>query len=403
VRRTACGGCGAGPDRLAEVLSIGMTPLADRFPATAEEAEVTYPLAAWVCLSCWLMQTSEIVPDDELYGADYGFFAGTSPSLTEANKTLAFRLMQRHPEARRVLEVACNDGDLMAHFQNVGREVLGVDPAAGPVQVARDRGLFVVKDHFGVKVATEIHEAQGPVDLIVARNVVAHVADLDDFFGGLQAVLAKGGVLVLEFQYVGDLLAGTQLDHIYHEHRSFFSVSGLADIAIRYGFNLEHAEHVDAQGGSIRAEFRLDPLGSRVAYHRWTHLEEMVGLRSWFSYEAFAARAFYARERINDLLSADLVDVGLGGLGATAKSCTLLHWLELGPELLEFIEDPAPAKIGRFTPGSKIPIVAPGEIGRPPVMLLLAWNYLPGVLKRERSWMDGGGRLLVPLPLPVLL
>jgi SAM-dependent methyltransferase len=297
--------------------------------------------------------------------------------------------------------VACNDGDLLQHLQHMGREVVGIDPAHGPVAAAREKGLLVVRDFFTGEVAAEIRDAQGPVDLIVARNVVAHVADLADLFGAFAHLLVPGGVLLVEFQYVADLLAGTQLDHLYHEHRYFHSVTGLAGVAARHGLTLTQVEHVDAQGGSIRAEFRRVAEASKTTAHHWRFLEEMAGLFEPATYEAFAFRALYARERFNYLLNRS--GDKLAGLGATAKSCTLLHWLEIGPEWVGFIEDPAPSKIGRFTPGTKIPIVAPETMERPPVMLLLAWNYLAGVLRRERVWMAHGGRLLVPLPLPVVL
>lgn len=401
MNRTECGGCGSG--QLHPVLEIGKTPLADRFPETASEDEDTYPLGAMVCTRCHLMQSSYIVPGSVLYGDDYGFHAGTSPALARDNQQLGEQLDRLHPEGP-VVEIACNDGDLLRHFNRERRPVLGIDPADSPVIAARKRGLDVLHQSFNLTAAQEIRDSHGPAGLVIARNVLAHVADLGNFLHGLQVLCANDGAVFLEVQYAGDLLAACQLDHIYHEHRSFFSVSSLAPLVAAYGFGITRIDRVPAQGGSMQLTLRPDAHDTGDVEY-WKSRERAQGLLDLGEYVSFGRRADYARDRINDLLAGPLAHVRLAGYGATAKSCTLLHWLDIDASLLEYVEDTTPAKIGRYTPGTKIPIKAPHfrEVAKPEAFLLLAWNYLPQVLRRERVWMAGGGQLLVPIPFPVLL
>jgi SAM-dependent methyltransferase len=402
VRREACGGCGS-PD-LQQFLDLGSSPLADRFPATADEPEDWYPLQVAVCTSCWLVQQLEVVPDALLFGEDYGFFTGTSPSAVAYFGDYADWLVQRfEPGGGLVVEVACNDGTLLAELGDCGfRYALGVEPAFGPADAARERGLDVVGEPFGVDVARRIVAEYGAARLVVANNVAAHVADLDDFFAGIAALLAPNGAAVVEVQYVADLLAGNQFDHVYHEHRFFFSGASLATVMRHHGLDIRAVQRTPAQGGSIRVIARL---ASSVEFTtRWPSWPDLPFLQDLNTYQGIQGRVDYLRDRLNQLL-ADELDAGrkVAGYAATAKSATLLNFCGLSPAVIDHIVDMTPQKIGRFTPGSKIPIVAPGDRPEPDTYLLLAWNYLSGVLRRERAFVDDGGRFLVPIPYPVLL
>lgn len=397
MRREACGGCGS--DRLEVVVDLGRTPLADRFPTTPDEHEDTWPLQLAVCRSCWLAQLTEVVPDEALW-ADYGFYSGTSPSKVAEHKLLAEELLGRWPtQARRgVVEVASNDGDLLRHFKAAGCPAVGIDPAKGPAAVARHLGLDIRVQPFGRQTAAALRDERGPAGLVIARNVAAHVADPHDFLAGLAELIHPDGIAVVEVQYLADLLGGLQFDHLYHEHRFFYSVGSLTELACQYGLQFVRVERTAQQGGSIRVTFAHTTTGAGAA-----NMESLPNLRSMGTYTAFANRVDWWFNRLDDLLTADLRGQRLAGYGATAKSTTLLNFLDLGPDRLEYVEDLTPAKIGKFTPGTKIPVVAPGTHEPPDAYLLLAWNYLGDVLRRERAFTDGGGRFLVPIPTPVLL
>lgn len=401
MRREQCGGCGSSD--LEVFLDLGKTPLADRFPTTADEPEDTYPLEVAVCRRCWLVQLLEVVPDDVLW-ADYGFYSGTSPGKRAYHQAYAqWALTEFGEQARRLtVEIGCNDGDLLQHFHAAGCNVHGIDPASGPVAVARERGLRVWESPFDSVGARIIRAADGPAGLIIANHVAAHVADPHDFFAGIAELLAPDGVAVVEVQYFPDLLVGNQFDHVYHEHRFFFSANSLCLVLLKHDLMIQSIIHTPQQGGSIRVVCR--PTKAALNWKPPLPQGEYQHLSSMATYQSFASRVAYLRERLLALLD-DERRAGrrLAGYGATAKSTTLLNACGIGPDLLEYVEDITPAKIGRVTPGTHIPIVAPGERQQPDTYLLLLWNDLAGVLRRERAFIDQGGRFLVPIPVPVLL
>lgn len=377
VTRARCGGCGSGA--LDIVLDLGSTPLADRFPASPDEDEPRYPLRLAVCGSCWLLQLLDVVPDGVLWDAEYAFVTGASPASREYFRDWA---AWAAPMASGLtVEVACNDGTLLRHFRG---PVLGVEPAAGAAAEARAAGIAVREALFTEAEAEIIRADHGPAGLVIACNVAAHAADPLDFLRGVRCLLAGDGRAIIEFQDAAELVAGCQFDHVYHEHRFFFSVDSFAATAARAGLAVTDVMRTPAQGGSLRVTLRPGPAVSRPAVEPW--------LRDRAAYVTLQARAGYIRSRLRRALDAEHVAGRVtAGYGATAKSCTLLNWCGIGPRDLAFVADLTPGKQGRYTPGTGIPVVAPGR--DPDTWLLLAWNYLAAVLRREHAFT---GRWLVP-------
>ena len=388
--RHSCGGCGSRD--LITFLDLGSSPLADAFPASPDEPEVRYPLRVAYCGECFLAQLIDVVPDNALYGADYGFYTGASPSSRGYFAEYAEWVRTWFPTLREGLavEVASNDGTLLRLLQHDARKVVGVEPAAGVARVAQDAGLEVLVEPFGREAAAKIVSSHGYADLIIANNVVAHVSDLHDFLGGISALLRMDGRAIIEFQYVADLLTGNQFDHVYHEHRFFFSRASLSRVMERHGLVVRSQHETPAQGGSLRV------VVGKGAGQRHAVLPGEKWLTRPAAYLGMQGRVDYIRTRLLDILG-DELDAGrrVAGFAASAKSTTLLNYCRIGTDYLFAVEDKTPYKIGRYTPGTHIPIVEHAEAD---TYLLMAWNYLSGVLRREPD-----RRFIVPIPQPVIL
>lgn len=382
------------------MLDLGWSPLADRFPRTAADDEPCYPLRMAVCGDCWLAQLLDVVDDGELFGADYGFLTGGSPAAVGYFARFAKWAVRQHGErARRLtVEIACNDGTLLGFFRQAGCPTLGVEPAAPAAKMARGAGLDVVPRPFTEYLGREIRERHGPAGLVVACNVVAHVTDPVDFLRGVRALLAPDGAAVFEFQYVGDLVGACQFDHVYHEHRYFYSLASFTALAERAGLAVTAWERTPAQGGSLRVTAVPGERAAAVP----PPLDE-IWLRMPGVYDTLQPRAEAIRGRLWDLLAPCLGDPArpVAGYGATAKSATLLNFCGINWEHLAFVADATPSKAGRLTPGTHIPVVAEGGRPDPAIYLLLAWNYLGSVLRREQAYLARGGRFIVPFPFPV--
>jgi SAM-dependent methyltransferase len=395
MTRTTCSACGS--ENLDQFLDLGQSPIADAYTATPDEPAQRYPLRVAVCAKCHLVQLLDVV--NGLFGTDYSFHSSASAPLVAYHEAYAREVLAQHgASARRgVLEVGCNDGDLLRHFAAAGCPTLGVDPSE-PAAVAQERGLIVRRQPFSLAEAARIRDRAGRFDVVIANHVLAHVADVGDVLSGVAHLLGGDGVAFVEVQYLPDLLVNNAFDLVYHEHRQYFSLTSLESAAARHGLHVIWAKLTDRQGGSLRVTLSKTPRADDTV----AQIRASEGwLSDWSTYAGMQGRAERIRTRIWDLVSQELQHGGpVAGYGAPAKATTLLNFCGLTGSVIDYVVDSTPAKQGRHIPGTGIPIVAPGTRRPPGMYLLLAHNYASSIL---RDNPDYHGRWLVPVPAPVIL
>jgi hypothetical protein len=292
-----------------------------------------------------------------------------------------------------MVEIGCNDGDLLRHFHEQGCPTLGIDPATGPVKVARERGLDVRTRPFTLAYAQDLFYEYGTVGLVIANHVLAHVADVSDFLAGVSFILDDDGVALIEVQYLPDLLVNNAFDLVYHEHRNFFSLTSLEAALERHGLFVTNFIHTDRQGGSIRVEVR------KRHYHA-PGITMLRGHENWLhsmgAYEGLQGRVDRIKTRLRELIHEERSKGAVVGYGAPAKATTLLNFCHIFE--LPVTVDTTPAKQGRYIPGTTTKIVAPEEVGDDNTFLLLAWNYMSKIVRDHPE-----SRWIVPIPAPVIL
>jgi len=397
MKRTSCSACGS--SQLELILDLGTSPIADAYAKTSAEslALERYPLQLAVCEKCWLVQLLEVLPQEQLFGTGYSFYTSASPPLSRYHEDYANMAICSYTELadRFTVEIGCNDGDLLRHFAAAGCRTMGIDPAEGPMQVARDRGLDVRFRPFSLRYAQDIVEAMPKAGLIIANHVLAHVADVSDFLAGIALLLDDDGVALIEVQYLPDLLVNNAFDLVYHEHRNFFSLTSLELALSRHGLRVAHLWQTDRQGGSLRVEVRR-ATSFEPAVRRLRSSE--LWLQNMGAYEGLQGRVNRIRMRLRDLVEMEL---GQGrkvvGYGAPAKATTLLNFCHLTE--LPYAVDTTAAKQNRYIPGTSTIILPPVWADDPAATyLLLAWNYLSRILRDNPH-----ARWIVPIPAPVRL
>jgi SAM-dependent methyltransferase len=401
MRRTHCGACGH--DDLEMFLDLGVSPIADAYMDRPNEPAQMYPLQLAVCTGCWLVQLLEIVDHEILFGTGYSFYSSASPPLSSYHGDYAARVLRRHLALaeRLTVEIGCNDGDMLRHFEAAGCKVIGVDPASGPVKVARSRGLNVYEVPFGRVAAEEIVDQHGHAGIVIANHVLAHVESVSDVLDGIQRLLAADGVAYIEVQYLPDLLVNNAFDLVYHEHRNFFSLTSLENAAARWDLHVVGAQLTDRQGGSLRVMLtRAEPTG-RAGLNFIRRPESW--LRGVETYRGFQGRADRIRDRLVDLIYGRF-DGRIIGYGAPAKATTLLNFCGLTGRP-SVVVDTTEAKQGRYIPGTIARIEAPADVdlSEAEALLLLAWNYAPEIMRNHLDYTQAGGRWIVPIPAPVIL
>jgi hypothetical protein len=405
-----CRFCNASVNR--SFVDLGMQPLSNAYvdPASADRMEPFYPLHAYVCDACLLVQIPELQSPERIF-SDYAYLSSMSDSWLTHCRHHALRMVDllRLNAQSLVVEVASNDGYMLRNFTEVGIPVLGIEPAANVAALAEAAGVRTLARFFGTTLAAELAEKGQRADLLVGNNVLAHVPDLNDFVRGLALMLAPRGVLTMEFPHLARLLKEKQFDTIYHEHFSYFSFGTVERLFASHDLKLFDVEELTTHGGSLRiyachADRRDPPVSPRIG-----ELRERERTEGGVSLDAYMLFAEDVREVKRKLLES-LIELKrqrktIVAYGAAAKGNTLLNYCGIRQDFLDYVVDRSPLKQGKLLPGSHIPIEAPERIRetRPDYVLVLPWNLKNEIASQLAFVREWGGRLIVPIPEVALL
>lgn len=386
---------------------LGMSPLSNCFLRAdqLQRMEPFYPLHAYVCGECYLVQLEEFQRPEEIF-SDYAYFSSYSETWLAHVERYVERMIGRFGFDTRsqVVEVASNDGYLLKHFRKHGIPVLGIEPAANVARTAEAAGIPTLARFFGMRTAQELVAAGTRADLLIGNNVLAHVPDINDFVRGLKALLKPRGILTMEFPHLEQLMANNQFDTIYHEHFSYLSFHAVERIFAAHGLVLFDVEELPTHGGSLRVYAQHAEEGDRPVTRAVPVLRERElqnGITDLATYTKFQQQVWATkRELLAFLINARRDDKTVVGYGAPAKGNTLLNFCGIRSDLLEYTVDLNPHKQGRFLPGTHIPIYHPDRIRetRPDYLLILPWNLKEEVMQQMADVRSWGARFVVPIP-----
>ncbi|MFI6293712.1 methyltransferase domain-containing protein [Nonomuraea sp. NPDC050790] len=392
-----CRLCGSGA--MAGVVDLGATPPCELFLTAdrLDQPEQTFPLHLRVCTECWLAQLPPLITPEDTF-SEYAYFSSYSSSWVEHARRFVDGLAL-WPDSF-VVEVASNDGYLLQHVVERGVRCLGIEPSANVGAAAVEKGVPTLTEFLSPEVGRRVREEHGPADVVVANNVYAHIPDVVGFTQGLRALVADDGVVAIEVQHLLTLMELNQYDTIYHEHFQYYTAASAQRALAAGGLTLVDVELLPTHGGSIRLWAKPEGTPSeRVA--DVLAREKAAGLHEISGYADFAARVAKVRRDLLRFLI-DAADAGktVVGYGAPGKGNTLLNHCGIRPDLLAYTVDRNPYKHGRFTPGSRIPILPPEaiEADRPDYVLVLPWNLRDELVEQLAFVREWGGRLVFPIP-----
>lgn len=390
-------------------VSLGSSPLANNYLTQSQLflEEHFYPLEAYLCGHCFLVQLPEIQSPETLFDG-YAYFSSYSDTWLDHAQDYVKMMIDRFGISKEhfVVELGSNDGYLLQFFAKEAIPVLGIEPALTVAKVAQEKGIPTQTAFFGKQCAERLSREGKQADLLLGNNVLAHVPDLNGFVEGLRVLLAPKGLITMEFPHLLKLMEGTQFDTIYHEHFSYFSFLTVEKLFSDHQLAIFDVEELKTHGGSLRIYARHDHDDSKPVMRRVDELRQVEtesGLADVGHYLDFAEKVkAVKRDLLDFLIRAKREGNSIVGYGAPAKGNTLLNYCGIRTDFIDYTVDRNPYKQGRFLPGSHIPIKAPEEIRKtkPDYVLILPWNLADEIVEQMSIIRNWGGKFVIPIPKP---
>ncbi len=387
------------------VLDLGYMPLAGGFLRTEEhfKEEKNYPLVLNFCRSCYLLQSSNIVDAETLFG-EYFYASSSMKTLIDHFNKKAEELKSIYPDAnnRFVVEIGCNDGGFLASLKKRGFTALGVDPAKNIVDPLIAKGYPILNDFFTEKVGKSIVKNYQKADAVYSFHAMAHIEDMHDVVKGIKALLKPDGFLAFEVHYLGNLIKEFQYDMIYHEHEYYYSLLTLRKFFAQHAMEVFDVQPQSVRAGSMMYFVQHKKLGKRKVtenVRKYIRFEKEMGLHKELCYRNFSHYIQKTRkELVHTLQVLKTKKKRIIGYGASGRGTVIMNYCQLGSDILDFVVDDAPAKQGAFTPGNHLKIKNASSLYKSDYAILFAWPFLSEVMKRNQGYLQNGGKFIVPLP-----
>jgi len=393
---------------------LGTSPLCEEFvkPGNINKGQQFYPLHAYVCEECLLVQVGEFVSPEEIY-SDYYYYSSYSDSWLRHAKNYVDMMTNGHgygiDKQSFVVEIASNDGYLLQYFKDKEVPILGVEPSENVARESIKKDIPTEKVFFGEQAAVKLKNKYKSADLILGNNVLAHVPKINDFVKGLDVMLSEKGIMTFEFPHLMQLVDNNQFDTIYHEHFFYYSLISVQSIFKKHGMKVFDVQELSTHGGSVRIfvtrESNEDrPVSNNVK--RILELEKEKGYLDIDLYTSFDKKVQQTKREILKLLI-DLKSQGktIAGYGAPGKGNTLLNYCGIRTDFIDYTVDRNPNKHGYFLPGSLIPIFHPEKITetKPDYVFILPWNLKDEITEQISYVRDWGGKFIIPIPEPIIV
>lgn len=388
-------------------VDLGISPLSNSFVKKdmLNQKELKYPLIAYVCHNCFLVQLEEFEKPVNIFH-DYAYFSSFSDTWLKHCKNYVELVTKRFDLGRNnlVIEIASNDGYLLQYFKEKNIQILGIEPAVNVADIAEKKGIPTLTKFFNSDTAIDLKNSGKRADLIIGNNVLAHVPELNDFINGLKILLKPNGFITLEFPHLLQLILQNQFDTIYHEHFSYFSLITIQKIFTKFGLVVFDVEEIPTHGGSLRifvknVENNTFPINNSV--EQIIKKEIQYGLTKISTYTDFAQKVKNIKKSIQEFFySAKKEKKKVVCYGAAAKGNTLLNYCEIGTEFIEYVVDRNIHKQGLYLPGTHIPVRDPKNVlqTKPDYLMILPWNLKDEVMQQMNHIKQWGGKFVIPIP-----
>jgi NDP-4-keto-2,6-dideoxyhexose 3-C-methyltransferase len=397
ITRISCRVC----DGLFEpVLSLGEQYVSN-FLKPNEPDGLKAPLDLVLCKQCSLLQLRHTV-SSEMY-QNYWYRSGTNQTMRTAlaDITNTVEKLVGLRAGDHVLDIGCNDGTLLSSYKTKNIVRIGFDPAENLAVFSRKIADTIVSDFF---TAEKYHWSFGTPKIVTSIAMFYDLEDPNKFVADVKKVMHPEGVWVIQMSYLPLMLKQHDFGNICHEHLEYYSLKSLEYLLDRHDMKVVDVQTNDVNGGSFRVFIRNKGITKLTNWRvmKMRMAEDKLNLDKLGAYQEFVIWVEKIKQDVWDFVSYQVFELGkrVAVYGASTKGNVMLQYFGVGASTIIAASERNPDKWGLETVGTRIPIVSEEEARamKPDYMLVLPWHFLEEFKEREKDYLMGGGRFIVPLP-----
>lgn len=387
-------------------IDFGKMPLAGGFLSKKQiKDEKLYPMGMQHCKSCSNVQVDTVIPIDVLF-KKYFYFSSTIKTLIKHFQNLSDLISKKFlKEGGKVLEIGCNDGVFLNHLvKNKKIKCIGVDPAKNVIKKIKNHKIDKYNVPFNFKLAEKIKKKHDKINLIVSSFSFGHIDNMKSVAKGIDFLLDKNGIFIFEIYYLGTVIKGLQYDMMYHEHMTYYTIKSLNIFLAKYNLRIFEIEKIKLRSGSLRF-YCCRTKNKRISSNTTKKLlkeENRIGFNKLSYLKQYNKRIFKTKTDIlKNIKNLKKKNKKIFGYGASGRGTIIMNYCGLKKNYLDFVVDDAPAKKGRYTPGTHVKIISWDDlkkIGYPDYFVLFAWPFQSEIFKKRSEYIKNGGKFIIPLP-----
>lgn len=369
-------------------MSFGKMPLANGFLLKKDfNKEFFYNLEILFNEEISLFQINDHPKPEHMFNQCYPFFTSSSKFMIEHFKNYSQWIKRFLSNNSKLIEIGSNDGTFLENFRKVDIEYIGFEPSFNVFDKAKKKKINTINDFFSMNSVEKLKNFKKKTDVVVGSNVVCHIPNLIDFIKSVDYLLSSNGTLVFEEPYLGSMYQKVSYDQVYDEHIFLFSINSVYKIFKNFDFDLVDIVPQITHGGSMRYILKRKSKNNELSkVKNFIEKEKKLKIDSIEGCLQFKKNCEISKDRLNEkLFKIKKSNEIICGYGATSKSTTILNYCNIGPKIIDCIFDTTKEKIGKFSPGSHIPIYDYKLFKKSNYknVFLFAWNHKKEIMKKE--------------------
>ena len=387
-------------------LNLGKHPITNNFLKTNKpKNEFFYNLKLTYHKETKLVSLDNFVPPKKMFNDKYAHRASASITMQKAYKNLAYKIKKKF-KPKSILEIGSNDGVFIKYFSNINN--VGVEPCKNLADLTSKMKIKTYDKFWTFQLSNKILSKHGKFDIIYSANTISHIHNLNETFKAIENSLNFNGIFILEDPSLLKSLQKLSYDQFYDEHAYVFSITALKNITKQSGLEVFNVEELKTHGGSNRVYFKkINNKTIKISNTVNKHLlkEKNFGINKLQTYRIFANKVLRSRKNLIKIFQKLKKEKkNIIGYGATYKSSTVLNFCKIDKKFIKYFLDTTPTKAGKFTPGTHIPIKKYNGIpNNVDYAFLGAWNFKDEIFKKEKKFINRGGRFITHVPSPKIL